>query len=106
MVDRQFVSPPDKQQVAAQKKAYAKLEQLATKLLATPGAAKPYVHELMLGHIASKRGDLAGTRAHMQKAVAMAPRDRRVASQAKASVAIALVQHWMATPQNEDELRR
>jgi hypothetical protein len=58
----------------------------------------------MLGHIASRRGDLAGTRAHMQKAVAMAPGDRRVASQAKASVAIALVQHWKVNPQNEDEV--
>jgi hypothetical protein len=104
MVDHPFEAPPDKQQVAAQKKATAKLEQLANKLLATPGAAKPYVYELMLGHLASKRGDLAGTRAHMQKAVAMAPGDRRVASQAKASVAIALVQHWKVTPQNEDEV--
>jgi outer membrane protein W len=104
MVDRQFMSPPDKQQVAAQKKAYAKLEQLARKLLATPGAAKPYVYELMLGHIASKRGDLAATRAHAQQAVAMAPRDRRVASQAKASVAIVLARNWKITPQNEDEL--
>ncbi|HEX7839042.1 MAG TPA: hypothetical protein VF469_16300 [Kofleriaceae bacterium] len=104
MVDRQFMAPPDKQQVAAQNKAYAKLEQLATKLLATPGAAKPYVYELMLGHIAGRRGDLAGTRAHAQKAVAMAPREARVASQAKASVAIALVQAFQVNPQNEDEL--
>lgn len=104
MVDRTFSNPPEKAQVAAQKKAFAKLEALATRLATAPGAAKPYIYELMLGHIAARRGDVANTRTHTAKAVALAPGDKGVASQAKASLAIALVADWKINPQAEAEL--
>ena len=49
-------TPPDATAVAAQKKAYATLEQIATKLAATPGVDRPWLMELVAGHIAAKRG--------------------------------------------------
>ena len=103
-VARAFSSAPDKAEVAAQKKAYGKIEALATKLAATPGQPKAYVYELIIGHIAAKRGDLAGTRAHMAKAVQLAPNDKRVNNQAKASLAVALVADWKINAPNEQEL--
>lgn len=103
-VSRTFSSAPDKAEVAAQKKGYAKIEALAAKLAATPGQPKAYVYELMIGHIAAKRGDLAGARAHMAKAVQLAPNDKRVANQAKASLAVALVADWKLNAPNEQEL--
>ncbi len=104
IVGRTFTSKPDPKEVAAQTKAFARLEALALKLGAAPGAAKPYVYDLIAGHIAALRGDLATARTRMQKAVAGAPGDKRVASQAKASLAMALVADWKITPRNEEEL--
>lgn len=103
-VSRTFSSAPDKAEVAAQKKGYAKVEALATKLAATPGQPKAYLYELIIGHIAAKRGDLANTRAHMAKAVQLAPNDKRVANQARASLAVALVADWKLNATNEQEV--
>jgi hypothetical protein len=103
-IARTFNSKPDPKEVAAQKKGYARIEAFATKLAVAPATAKPYVYELVLAHIASKRGDLANARLHASKAVAEAPGDARVASQAKASVAIALAANWKMTAQNEEEV--
>ncbi len=104
LVERTFSSAPDPKEVAAQKKAFAKVEALALKLAAAPGTAKPYLYDLIAGHIAAKRGDLATARTRMQKAVAGAPGDKRVASQAKASLAVALAADWKLNAQNENEL--
>ncbi len=104
LIDATFTNQPDKAQIAAQKKAYARLETLATKLAASPATAKPWLYDLIAGHIAAKRGDLATARTRMAKAVAGAPGDKRVASQAKASLAVALVADWKLNPQNEAEL--
>lgn len=104
LIDATFTSQPDKVQVAAQKKAYARLETLANKLATAPGVAKPWLYDLIAGHIAAKRGDLATARTRMAKAIAGAPGDKRVASQAKASLAVALVADWKLNPQNEAEL--
>ena len=103
-IARTFTSQPDPKEVAAQKKAYAKIEAFANKLAAAPGTSKPYLYDLIAGHIAAKRGDLATARARMQKAVAAAPNDKRVANQAKASLAIALVASYKLDPKNEDEV--
>ncbi len=104
LVGRTFSSQPDPKEVAAQNKAFAKVEALALKLAVAPGTTKPYLYDLIAGHIAAKRGDLATARTRMQKAVAGAPGDKRVASQAKASLAVALVADWKLNAQNEDEL--
>ncbi|MEO7091759.1 MAG: hypothetical protein ABI175_00825 [Polyangiales bacterium] len=104
LIDASFSNPADKTQVAAQKKAYARVETLALKLATTPAIAKPWLYDLIAGHIAAKRGDLATARTRMAKAVAGAPGDKRVASQAKASLAVALVADWKLNPQNEAEL--
>ena len=104
LLDATFTNQPDKAQIAAQKKAYARLEALANKLAAAPGAAKPWLYDLIAGHIAAKRGDLATARTRMAKAIAGAPGDKRVASQAKASLAVALVANWKLNPANEAEL--
>ncbi|MBA3465131.1 MAG: hypothetical protein H0T46_34685 [Deltaproteobacteria bacterium] len=103
-VERMFSRPPDPKEVAAQKKAYARIEAFANKLAAAPGTSKPYLYDLIAGHIAAKRGDLAAARARLQKAVAAAPTDKRLASQAKASLSIALVANYKLDPRNEDEV--
>lgn len=104
MIEATFTPTPDKAQVAAQKKAYSRIETLALRLADAPGTAKPWVYDLVAGHIAAKRGDLTATRTRMAKAMARAPSDKRIASQAKASIAIALVADWKLNPQNETEL--
>lgn len=104
MIEATFSNAPDKALVAAQKKAYARLEALCLKLADATGTAKPWLYDLAAGHIAAKRGDLPATRARMAKAMTRAPNDTRIASQAKASLAIALVADWKLNPQNETEL--
>lgn len=104
LIDASFTNQPTTTQVTAQKKAYLRLETLANKLATNPASAKPWLYELIAGHIAAKRGDLATARTRMAKAVAGAPGDKRVASQAKASLAVALVADWKLNPQNEAEL--
>src|SRR5262249_7712395 len=63
----------------------------ALKLAGTAGADRPWLMELVAGHLAAKRGDLAAARLHLQKAVTARPGDARVAGQAKASLALALL---------------
>ena len=104
LIDASFTNQPDKAQIAAQKTAYARVETLANKLARAAGTTKPWLYDLIAGHIAAKRGDLATARMRMAKAVAGAPGDKRVASQAKASLAVALVADWKLNPTNESEL--
>ncbi len=94
---------PEPSEVAAQQKAYGTLAKIATDQIAR-GADKPWLMELVAGHIAAKRGDLAGARAHLGRATAARPGDARVASQARASLALALVATWKLTPAYEQEL--
>jgi hypothetical protein len=101
-----YGAAPDPAAVAAQKKAFAALEQIATKLAATPGADRPWLMELVAGHIAAKRGDLANARLRLGRAATARPHDRLVANQAKASLAVAIALAWKMTPQNEDELAK
>ncbi len=96
----------DPKDVAAQKKAFAALEQIATSQSKLAGADRPWVMELVAGHIAAKRGDLAAARPRLLRAVTLRPGDVRVASQAKASLALALALDWKLNPQNEDELAK
>lgn len=84
---------PGGKELAAQKKAYAKLEQLANAVIAK-GGDRPWLMELIGGHIAAKRGELATARARLARAVAAKPGDPKVASQAKASLAVALAANW------------
>jgi hypothetical protein len=97
---------PDAATIESQKKAYATLEQIATKLAATPGADRPWLMELVAGHIAAKRGDLANARIRLGRAASARPHDRLVANQAKASLAVAIALAWKMTPQNEEELAK
>ncbi|MGE5183365.1 MAG: hypothetical protein ACM31C_14945 [Acidobacteriota bacterium] len=99
-------SPPEPKDVAARGKAFAALEKIATKIVATPGADRPWLAELVLGHIAAKRGDVADARAHLDRALQARPTDARVANQAKASLALALAQSWKIDPAREDELAK
>ena len=98
-----YEPPSDPTRAAARKKAYAALEQIATSQIAKAGD-RPWLMELVAGHIAAKRGDLATARSRLARAVASRPGDARVASQAKASLAMALVANWKMTSQYEDEL--
>ena len=103
-VARTFSAVPDPAELAAQKMGYANIEALAKKLAATPGQPKAYLYELIVGHIEARRGDLARTRAHMAKAVQLAPNNKLVANQAKASLAVALVADWKLNAPNEQEV--
>ena len=99
--ENQFAEGEDK---TAGKKALARIEQLALKVAATPGADRPWIAELVAGHVAAKRGDLVPARLHLQKAVALAPANHDVATQAKASLALALVLDWKIDAAHEEEL--
>jgi hypothetical protein len=99
-------SPPEAKDIAARKKAFAALEKIAQAIIATPGSDRPWLAELVLGHIAAKRGDVAAARDHLGKAVQLRPNDVRVASQAKASLSLALARGWTIDAAREDELAR
>jgi hypothetical protein len=95
---------PDAKEIAARDKAFADLEKIATKIITTPGADRPWIAQLVRGHIAALRGDVAIARRCLDKAVAGAPGDRRVANQAKASLAIALARSFKIDPARETEI--
>ena len=97
---------PDPKRVAEQRKSYATLEKLAQRLQATAGVDRPWLAALVLCHIAAKRGDFATARAQMKLAIAGKPGDVRVASQAKASLALALALDYKSDPAREDEIAR
>jgi hypothetical protein len=94
----------DPDDLAANRKFRTELEQLAVKLAATPGADRPWLMNLVAGHLAAERGDLATTRARIQLALAGKRNDPRVASQAKASLALALAATWRIDEVHEREL--
>ena len=101
MVEFSFNDP---QQVAAQNKAIATVETIARELAYSPGADRPWLMELVLGHIAARRGDVVNARVHLQKALAQRPGDVLVMSQAKASLSMAMSVGWRINPRDEQEL--
>ena len=96
----------DPTRLAAQQKAYAALEAVATKIAGSKGADRPWLMRLVIGHLAARRGDLATARVQLQAAVTARPGDVRVASQAKASLALALVIEGKLDAAREDEIAR
>ena len=92
--------------LAAQQKAYAALEPLAARLATTRGADRPWLMRLVVGHLAARRGDLALARTQLKAAVAARPGDLRVATQAKASLALALVIEGTLDAAREDEIAK
>src|SRR5262249_1353542 len=103
---RSFESPGDSAVVGAEKSALATIEALATAIASTPGADRPWLMHLVLGHLAAKRADAVAARVHLQLAVAAQPHNARVADQAKASLALALAADWRFNPHGADELAR
>jgi hypothetical protein len=94
---------PDPKDILAQRKAYTQLEQIAVGQLARNGD-RPWLMELIAGHIAAKRGDLATARTRLARAVAGNP-DAKVAAQARASLAVALATTWkLGDPTAETDL--
>jgi len=83
----------DPKDLAAQRKAYTTIEQIALGQIARNGD-RPWLMELIAGHVAAKRGDLATARSRLSRAMASQPGDVRVASQARASLALALAASW------------
>jgi tetratricopeptide (TPR) repeat protein len=84
---------PDPKEIAAQKKQYAQIDQLAQSLIAR-GGDRPWLMELISGHLAAKRGDLTAARTRINRALAARPGDPKVASQARASLSVALAASW------------
>jgi hypothetical protein len=89
---------------SAQTKAFAALEQRVRAIAATPGADRPWLMHLVLGHIAAKQHDRVHARVELQQAVAARPGDKAVAMQARASLAMALAGTWQHSPFDEQEL--
>jgi hypothetical protein len=86
--------------------ALSTVARLANAIASTPGADRPWLAELVLGHIAAKRGDSVAARVHLQLAIAARPSDARVVMQAKASLALGLATDWRFDPHREDEVAR
>ena len=97
---------PEPAQLAAAQKAAAALEQVATTIAGTGGADRPWLMQLVAGHLAARRGDLATARARLDAAVRARPGDARVAAQAKASLAMAIAQSGSVSAVLADELAR
>jgi len=102
-MDRWSSDPPDPVAVAAQQKEYGALEKFALDQLAKRGD-RPYLWELISGHIAALRGDLSVARARMGRAVAAQPTNARVVSQANASLALAVSRTYKVDASLEAEL--
>lgn len=66
------------------------LEKLVMAVAKTPGADRPWLMNLVGGHLAAKRGDLAAARRRLGDALAARPNDPKVRAQARASLALAL----------------
>ena len=99
-------SPAPPAELAAQRKAYGVLEQLAAAQAATAGADRPWLMELVAGHIAARRGDVANAKTRLARAVKERSGDKQVAAQAKASFALALAMDWKLNPATEQELAK
>ena len=97
---------PDATQVAAQQKALAAIEKLASTVAATKGADRAWLMRLVAGHAAALRGDVAAARTNLDAAVKARPGDKRVQSQARASLALALVSEGTIDAKREDEIAR
>lgn len=102
--ERTFESPPTGATRSAQAKALATVETIAKELALTPGADRPWLMELVQGHIAARRGDLPTARVHIQRAIVEHPGDSLAASQARASLAMAMAVNWRINPAAENEL--
>jgi hypothetical protein len=87
-----YDAPPEAQdpkQTAARRKAAALVERLAAQIADTPGADRPWLMNLVAGHLAARRGDRAASAARLSRAVAARPWDERVVDQAWASSLLA-----------------
>ncbi|HVV86438.1 MAG TPA: hypothetical protein VHE35_25450 [Kofleriaceae bacterium] len=104
--DGYWSAPADPAAEAARQKAYASLEAVTRTILAARGADRPWLLRLVLGHLAARRGDVATARTMLQTAVTARPGDVRVAAQAKASLAIALVMEGKLDAAHEDEIAK
>jgi len=97
---------PTAAELAAQRKAYQAIEQLAAAQASTPGADRPWLMELVAAHAAARRGDVAAARPRLGRATAARPGDARVAAQAKATLALALAIDGKLNAASEQELAR
>ena len=100
--------PPDAAAVAAQGKAFARLEAVVAPLVAPGGPAidRKWLVQLVAGHLAARRGDLAVARPLLTAAAASTPGNVKVAAQARASLALALVSGGQVAGKRADELAR
>lgn len=101
--ERWSVDPPDPADVAARQKEYGAIEKFALDQLAKRGD-RPYLWELISGHIAALRGDLPVARARMGRALAAQPNNPRVISQVNASLAMAVSRNYKVEASFEAEL--
>ena len=80
------------------------LEKLVVTIAQTPGADRPWLMELVGGHLAAKRGDVAAARRRLGDAMAARPDDSKVRAQARASLALALAHQGKTDRSSLNEL--
>jgi hypothetical protein len=72
----------------------AAIEKLSVALAANAGTNRPWLFELVGGHAAALRGDLASARPRLDRATKARPNDPVVIKQAQASLALSLALAW------------
>jgi len=82
----------------------AALEKLVLAIAATPGADRPWLMDLVGGHLAAKRGDVTAARDRLQRALSARPDDQRLRNQARASLSMALAHRGKTDPASLKEL--
>lgn len=85
---------------------YDRLEAFAVRVAATPGADRPWLMDLVAGHLAAKRGDVKLTRERLERARTARPEDEKVLQQAQASWALALAHRARLDAKSLDEVAK
>ncbi len=85
---------------------YQKLEEFVMRVANAPGADRPWLMDLVAGHLAAKRGDVALARERLGRARAARPNDEKVAQQAQASWALALAHRARLDAKSLDEVAK
>ncbi|MBN1605091.1 MAG: hypothetical protein JW940_00580, partial [Polyangiaceae bacterium] len=105
-VDYSASEMEDPKRTAARRKAAAPVERLAAQIADTPGADRPWLMNLVAGHLAARRGDRAAAAARLSRAVAARPGDQRVRDQAWASSLLAQAASYRVSPSSEAQFAK
>lgn len=106
LVVRELVKTEASYDVSDPRRVNAALEKLVATVAGTPGVDRPWLMDLVGGHLAAKRGDVAVARRRLGNALAARPDDQRLRAQARASLALALAHQGKTDRASLNELAR